>query len=229
MKRVVLVTGAGGNLGRAVCKKFIDEGDLVKGLVRKHSVAPASENSGYDEIIIDLLDEEQSQTVIGQIIKDNGRIDIAVLTAGGFAMGKIKSTRTQDINDQFRLNFETAYNVLRPVFTQMMEQGYGRIFLIGSKAGYNTSQAKGVTAYALSKSLLFSLAEILNAESKGTNVVSSVVVPGIIDTPQNRSDMPDADFSHWVAPADIAEIIYFYTSPPADGIREPVIKVYGGL
>ncbi len=108
---------------------------------------------------------------------ENNSIDVAVLTAGGFTMGNVAATKTSDIAKQYKLNFETAYNIARPVFAQMMKQNSGRIFLIGSRQGLDFSHAKGVTAYAFSKSLIFRLAEIMNAEAKGKNVVISVIVP----------------------------------------------------
>jgi NAD(P)-dependent dehydrogenase (short-subunit alcohol dehydrogenase family) len=86
--------------------------------------------------------------------------------------------------------------------------------------------SKGMTAYGLTKSLLFRLAELLNLEAKGTDVVAVVIVPSTIDTPQNRASMPDADFSTWMDPAKMAEIIHFHTSSAADGLREPILKMY---
>ena len=141
-------------------------------------------------------------------------------------MGNISSTKTSDIYKQYQLNFETAYNMARPIFTQMMKQNSGRLFLIGSRAGLEVSKGKGTIAYALSKSLIFRLAEILNAESKGRDVVTSVIIPSTIDTPQNRESMPEANFSTWVTPAQIADAIYFYASDEAAALREPVIKIY---
>jgi hypothetical protein len=82
--------------------------------------------------------------------------------------------------------------------------------------------------YGLSKSLVFRLAELFNAEAKDLDVVTSVVVPSTIDTPQNRNSMPKADFKKWVTPAAIADIIYFHASGQGSVLREPVIKVYGG-
>lgn len=143
-------------------------------------------------------------------------------------MGDIAKTKTSDIVKQYQLNFETAYHIARPVFLHMMKQGSGRIFLIGSRQGLDILKGKGALAYSLSKSLLFRLAEVLNAEAKGKNVVVSVIVPSIIDTPQNRESMPDEDYSAWVSPSQIADVIYFYSSEEGSVIREPVIKVYGG-
>ena len=102
----------------------------------------------------------------------------------------------------------------------------GRIFLIGSRPGMNATDGKGMIAYGLAKSLLFRLAALMNEESKGTNVVTSVIVPSTIDTTPNRKSMPDADFDTWVKPEAIADVIYFYCTEEAAVLREPVIKVY---
>jgi NAD(P)-dependent dehydrogenase (short-subunit alcohol dehydrogenase family) len=109
----------------------------------------------------------------------------------------------------------------------MMKQGTGRLFLIGSKPGLDSRNGKGMVAYTIAKSMIFRLAELMNEEAKGTDVVVCVVVPGTIDTPQNRKSMPDADTSKWVKPEAIAETIYFYTTGEAAVLREPVLKVYG--
>ena len=83
--------------------------------------------------------------------------------------------------------------------------------------------------YGLAKSLIFRLAELMNDEAKGHNVVSAVVVPGTIDTPQNRKAMPGAHFDNWVKPEDIAGIIYYHTTEEAKTLRETVIKVYNNV
>jgi NAD(P)-dependent dehydrogenase (short-subunit alcohol dehydrogenase family) len=223
--KIAIVTGAAGNLGRAVVTKFIDNQFKVIATVRKKGPAPGAP-ANLEEAEIDLTDEESCQKFIDQTIVENNSIDVAVLTAGGFTMGNVAVTKTSDIAKQYKLNFETAYNIARPVFTQMLKQNSGRIFLIGSRQGLDVSHAKGVTAYAFSKSLIFRLAEIMNLEAKGKNVVVSVIVPSTIDTPQNRESMPDADSGSWVSPAQIADVIYYYSAKEADILREPVLKVY---
>ncbi len=226
MRKTAIVTGANGNLGEAVVKKFIDSGYHVIGTVRHKQESKAGNEKHAEEAELDLLQEEDCQKFVEDVVATNKVIDVAVLTAGGFVMGDITKTKTSDIAKQYQLNFETAYNIARPVFRQMIKQNSGRIFVIGSRPGLDTSKGKGTIAYSLSKSLLFRLAELLNAEAKGKNVVVSVVVPGTIDTPQNRESMPDADFSAWVLPSQIAEVIYFYSGDEAGILREPVIKVY---
>ena len=234
LTKTIIITGASGNLGQAVVKKFIENKYQVWGTVHSNPRENIAEknvlvNGNLKEVALDLLDEKACKKLVEDVVASHQQIDLAVLTAGGFAMGDIAATKTSDIAKQYQLNFETAYNMARPLFMQMMKQNRGRIFLIGSKAGLDNSKAKGVTAYGLSKSLIFGLAKILNAEAHGKNIVTSVIVPGTIDTPQNRASMPDADVSTWVSPSQIADVIYFYSGEGADIVREPVIKVYGRL
>jgi len=225
--KTAIVTGASGNMGHAVVKKFIDQGFKVIGTVIPNDpVAMDFPADKFEKIVVDLMNEEASQQFIDTILSTHKTIDAAILTVGGFAMGKITETKTSDIQKQYKLNFETAYNVARPIFTQMLKQNSGRIFLIGSKPGLDHRNGKGMVAYGLAKSLIFRLAELMNDESKGTDIVTSVIVPSTIDTPQNRQSMPDAKFDSWVKPEAIADIIYFHCSPEASALREPVIKIY---
>ncbi|MEI9910416.1 MAG: SDR family NAD(P)-dependent oxidoreductase [Bacteroidota bacterium] len=225
--KVTIVTGASGNLGQAVVKKFLAEGFYVTGTIVPHDTVTIDiKDKNFETVIADLANEDASAGFVSTVIEKYGQIDAAVLTVGGFAMGKIADTKTSDITKQYKLNFETAYNVARPVFNQMMKQGSGRIFLIGSQPGSDMRNSKGKVAYGLAKSLIFRLAELMNDEAKGHNVVTTVVVPSTIDTPQNRQSMPGADFSKWVKAEAIADNIYYYCTPAAAVIREPIIKVY---
>lgn len=222
--KTVLVTGATGNLGTAVVNKFLAEGYRVIGTVNR--IAPA--NTPFESMYVDLNDEADTEALVDGVVKKYGAIDVLVATAGGFAMGNINSTKSSDISFQYQLNFETAYHVTKPVFKHMMQRGNGRIFLIGSRPGLEDKGAKDVMAYALSKSLLVKLSTMLNEEAKDKNVVTSLIVPSIIDTPVNRKSMPNANVDAWVKPEEIADVIYFYCSGAASVIRQPVIKVYNG-
>ena len=224
--KTVIVTGAAGNLGQAIVKKFLDEDFTVIGTTTNNDALPFSGNARFESAVVDLANEEETQKFADAIIKKHGTIDIAVLTVGGFAMNKIADTPVAGIKKQYKLNFETTYIIARLVFIQMMKQGSGRIFLTGSRTGSEMRLSKGMIAYGLSKSLIFRLAELMNDEAKGTNVVTSVISPSTIDTPQNREAMPDADFSKWVTPEAIAAVVYNYCAPGMSAIREPVIKVY---
>lgn len=225
--KTIIVTGASGNLGQAVVKKFLAENYFVVGtVIPNDSLVIKIQGKNFETAVVDLVNEDGARQFADLVVEKHGNIDAAVLTAGGFAMGKIADTKTSDIAKQYQLNFETAYNLARPVFLQMLKQGSGRIFLVGSKPGLDMRNSKGMVAYGLSKSLIFRLAELMNDEAKGTNVVTTVLVPSTIDTPQNRNSMPDADFSKWVTAEAIADIIYFNCTDKATVLREPVIKLY---
>lgn len=227
INKTVIVTGASGNMGQAVIKKFLAEGYNVVGTIVPNDATPFEmEHARLEKIIVDLMSEEDTAKFIQTVIAKYGNVDAAVLTVGGFAMGKIESTSAADILKQYKLNFETAYHVARPVFVQMVKQRSGRIFMAGSKPGLDAKNGKGMVAYGLGKSLIFRLAELMNEEAKGTNVVTAVLVPSTIDTPANRKSMPDADFNNWIKPEDIANVIYYYCTSEATMLREPVIKLY---
>ena len=225
--KTAIITGASGNLGQAVAKKFLNENYYVVGtIIPNDPVVIDIKNKNFETVIVDLMNEDGSRKFIESVIAKQNTIDAAILTVGGFAMGKIADTKTSDVTKQLKLNFETAYNVARPVFNQMIKQNSGRIFLIGSRPGSDMHSSKGMAAYGMAKSLVFRLAELMNDEAKGYNVVTNVIVPSTIDTPQNRQATPDADFSRWVRPEAIADVIYFYCTQEAAVIRETVIKVY---
>ncbi len=225
--KTAIVTGASGNMGQAVVKKFIEEGYFIIGTVIPGDSTPINFPADkFEKVVVDLGDEDASVKFVEMVISKYKNIDAAVLTVGGFAMGSIADTKTSDVSKQYKLNFETAYNVARPVFVQMIKQNSGRIFIIGSKPGLSAKNGKGMVAYGLAKSLIFRLAELMNDEAKGKNVVTSVVVPSTIDTPPNRKAMPGATFDNWVKPEAIADVIYWHCTEEAAVLREPVIKVY---
>lgn len=228
MVKKVLITGAGGILGQACVSAFQNKNYqviLILSPGKKLSYATVSPVSVYNA---DLMNEYNTQEVLDQVIVDHQTIDTALLLVGGFAIGTINNTDGAIIRKMISLNFETAYYSAKVLFNQMVKQKVGgKIVFVGSRPSLEPKAAKGVLAYALSKTLVFKLAEILNEEGKDKNIVSSVFVPSIIDTPDNRKSMPDADTDKWVKPEEIAEIMEFVTSEKGTAMREPVIKVYG--
>ena len=132
--KTAIITGASGNMGQAVVKKLIDEGYNVIGTIIPNDPIPMDFPADrLEKIVVDLMNEDDSAKFIDNVILKYGSVDAAVLTVGGFAMGSIAQTKASDIARQYKLNFETAYNVARPIFVQMMKQNNGRIFIIGSK------------------------------------------------------------------------------------------------
>lgn len=208
MSKTVLISGANGNLGKAVVNHFLQKNHQVIGLV--HHQKDKTKNKYYEEFEVDLTDESATEKTINSILKKHHTIDITVLTTGGFALGNLEKTGQKELQKQYALNFETAYFVTRSLLSNRKENKQGKIFFIGSEPGMNTSKAKGVVAYALAKSQLFQLANILNSNTEKTGIQTHVIVPTTIDTPQNRKSVPNADFSKWQKPEDIATIIGNY-------------------
>ena len=224
--KTAIITGASGNMGQAIVKKFLREGYHVIGTAVANDPVPMEfDDANFEKVIVDLMSEEDSEKFVQTVIEKNKNIDVVVSTVGGFAMGSVAETKTADIFKQYKLNFETAYNIARPSFIQMIKQNSGRIFLVGSRPGLDAKNGKGMVAYGLGKSLIFRLAELMNEEAKGQNVVTAVLVPSTIDTPQNRKAMPNGDANKWVKPEAIADTIYFYCADEATVLREPVIKL----
>lgn len=223
MQKKIVVSGADGALGKVVVNKFMEEGYFVAGIYHhKNENGNSKIAAGY---VFDLTDESTAGTQAAQMIKDLGNIDVLACIAGGFRMNSIENATAENIKKSFDLNFFTAYNLVMPIYNHMKRQGHGHIFLTGSRQGLHPELGTKALSYTLSKSLLFSLAAILNAEND-SNVTVSVIVPSIIDTLANRGSMPDADFEKWVTPESIADVMVFYASGKASAIRNPVIKVY---
>lgn len=211
--KTAVISGASGNLGKAVVKYFLNHSYQVIGLV--HSFKQEKDTiENYQEIMVDLMDEKATQECVITILEKHENIDVVVLTAGGFKSGKIAKTFVEDLESQYRLNFLTAFNLARPLFLQMKNQAYGKLFFIGSQPGMDTRKATNNVAYSLSKSQLFQLANIFNAETDDLDIKTFVVVPSTVDTPENRKSMPKADYSKWEKPKTIAEIIGRYAEMP---------------
>jgi NAD(P)-dependent dehydrogenase (short-subunit alcohol dehydrogenase family) len=232
MKKNVLITGAAGNLGMAVTKKFLREGWNVYALGEKgqneQEALLMNIEEGRPEIVFgDLNDAYSSAKTVRQIWHNHGKIDAAVLLVGGFAMNDINATTSEQLEKMMRLNVFTAYNILQPMHQLMSENGGGHFSLVGARPALVPADAKGALAYALSKGVLFQLADIINSTTADSNISAHVVVPSIIDTPQNRESMPKSDFSAWVKPETIADTIYFAQSKANEGLGGSVYKVYG--
>jgi short-subunit dehydrogenase len=207
--RSVIVSGTSGNLGKAVAQKFFTEKYHVFGTVHKGDVfAIAKGGVIWEDAAVDLTNAEAATAFTETVLRKTKDVKAAILTVGGFAMGNITNTTAAGIQKMIQLNFYTAFHLAQPVWQQMMQQGTGRIYLIGSFPGEDTHKAKDMVAYGLSKSLLFQLANVLNASVDNKDVITKVVVPNIINTPENKKAMPDANTTKWTEPAAIADIIY---------------------
>ncbi|MFZ9981191.1 MAG: SDR family NAD(P)-dependent oxidoreductase [Cyclobacteriaceae bacterium] len=224
MKHVV-ISGIGGNLGKDLEAYFVNAGYRVTGIWSPGKKPDDKKEFGFEA---DLRDESSAATCI-QLIRDKvGPIDVVLAVAGGFESGTLDETNLESVKKMIALNFDTAWNLVRPVL-KLMKKDFvpGRIVLIGARPAFEPERAKNMVAYALSKSLLNDFASIVNADSGSSGIVCSVIVPGTIDTPQNRSWAGDSDTSSWVTTTEIARAIEYLASPEGSKLRAPVLKLYG--
>lgn len=223
----IIVSGATGNLGQAVVAELASAGyHLVL------PVSPGSRTDIYPEYQVsvyelDLLDEEATRRFVERAVSDHGTIRAAVMLVGGFAAGTIRKSDRASLEKMIQLNFFTAYHLTRPLLDHFAGlEGPRQLIYTGSRPGLDPQEGKSFFAYSLSKSLLFRMAEMVNAENKGKQVTASVIVPATMDTPANRAAMPDARFSDWVPTERVAAVIAFLLSEAGEMMREPVLKIY---
>ncbi len=221
MKKSILVTGASGNLGSAVLKKFTTENYDIFATGLKDE-----ELHGVNIKAVDLTNESEVDQYMESITSDNPDLRAALLLVGGFAMGDISKTDGAALQKMYQLNFETVYFVVRKLLPYFEKNGGGQFVLIGTRPAFEADAAKDLVAYGLSKSLVMYLAEIINAHGKEKGITAATIVPSTIDTPQNRKAMPDADFNKWVKAEDIAESIHFLLTDTGKNLRETVLKIY---
>jgi NAD(P)-dependent dehydrogenase (short-subunit alcohol dehydrogenase family) len=223
MSKAVLVTGATGNLGQAVCQILSEANYSVFG-----TILPGSDQTSQfaETIEADLTHPEDAVAVVKSMQETHNTLHGVICLAGGFGMSNIKSTSTSEIASFQKLNFDTAFNIVQASWDWMIDSGGGQIVFIGAKPAVEGS-AFEMLPYALSKGSLIQLAAILNENSNETGVNTSVIVPSIIDTPANRAAMPDADFLDWVSPASIGNQIAHLLSAKSSSLRNATLKMYG--
>lgn len=224
--KTILVTGAGGALGLATVKELTAAHYHTIAVIRPGKNQPEYDHTNFEEA--DLTNDEDVGRLVSRVFEKHKAIDAIVMLAGGYSPGGLEKTGNQELARMFATNFETAYYLTRHTLPRVMKQPAGcRFIFIGSRAALEPDAANGAIAYSLSKSLLFRLSEIVNAKGGRQNIVSTVIVPGIIDTEQNRKSMPKADHSEWVVPGEIAAMIRFLCSGEGRSVRNSVIKMYG--
>jgi Dehydrogenases with different specificities (related to short-chain alcohol dehydrogenases) len=224
--KTVLITGASGNLGKAAVEKFTSEGYHIIATVSPGKALGFDVGNNVTTAAVDMSNEKDVESLINTISATQS-IDAALLLVGGYASGSIKDTDEKALEKMFSLNFHTTYFAARAIFAQMTRQKQGgRIIFVGARPALSAQVGKSSLAYGLSKSLIFKLAEYLNAEGADQNIVSHVIVPSIIDTPQNRAAMPKANFSDWVKPEEIANAMVTLCSEGSSSFRETILKIY---
>lgn len=226
MSQQVIVTGATGNLGQEVVKKLTERGYGLHINVREGKSDAYAGNARVRSYPADLADAAQAESFVTAATSGAGKIDAGILLAGGFAMAKLADTTDADIEHMLMMNFKTAFHVVKPLMKHFEANGGGQFIFIGARPALAPETGTGSFAYTLSKTLIFQLAELVNAEGKSKNITATVIVPSIIDTPDNRAAMPGSDFTKWIPTADMAEGIAFVLSDAGKKLRHTVLKLY---
>lgn len=225
MARSVIVTGGFGVLGQAVAAAFAAQGDMVA-RVDFAKAAPSPLTGALDIGGIDLTDGDAAQAALGKVTDAHGRLDVLVNIAGGFTWETLADGSIDAWARMQSMNLMTAAIMTKAALGALRQSAQGRIVNIG--AGAAIKAGMGMGAYAASKSGVHRLTEALAEELAGTSVTVNAILPSIIDTPTNRNDMPDADFSQWVTPEAIADVILFLASPAARAVTGALVPVTRG-
>ncbi len=224
---VVVVTGAFGSLGAAVARHLSERGARVA-LIDRADVAPAGlPEAALTLAGVDLADPDAAAAAMDAVAVRLGGIDALVNVAGTFRWETLEAGAVDTWDFLYRVNLRSALCASRAALPHLLRRGAGRIVNIGANAA--AKAGLGMGAYAASKSGVARLTETLAEEFKDRGITANAVLPGIIDTPQNRRDMPDADVSRWVSPAAIAEVIGFLLSDAAAAVTGALIPVTGRL
>jgi len=227
-KRVVVVTGAFGTLGSAVALKFLELNDKVILVDKAGKRPPALSDSAIaeNEIYVgwDLSNADSTNQLVKDIHKAHGAIDVLVNVAGAFRAETVLDGSQDTWDFLYSVNLRTVVNMCRATLPVLNRTGAGRIVNVGANAAQQAGAGMG--AYAASKSGVHRLTEALAAELKGQATVNAVL-PGVMDTPLNRAEMPNANFSAWVQPEEIAAAIAFLASGEARAITGALIPVTG--
>ena len=221
--KVVVVTGASGALGKVVAEAALARGAKVAGV--DHAASQISATANRTELGgVDLSDAAQAKKAIDAATSHFGRLDALINIAGGFAFETVTEGDPKTWQRMYALNVLTALNASRSAIPHLVASASGRIVNVGATAALQAGSGMG--AYAASKAGVHRLTEALAAEWKGKITVNAVL-PSIIDTAANRASMPKADFSKWVTPQELAEVILFLASDAASAITGALLPVSG--
>jgi NAD(P)-dependent dehydrogenase (short-subunit alcohol dehydrogenase family) len=222
MARSIIVTGGFGVLGQAVAEAFAAQGDKVARI--DFVASPTKAVAGSLDIGgVNLTDADSTQGALDKVASAHGGIDVLVNVAGGFTWETLEGGSLDTWARMQAMNLMTNATITKLALPALKQADHGRIVNIG--AGAAVKAGMGMGAYTASKAGVHRLTEALAEELAGTGVTVNAILPSIIDTPTNRADMPDADFSQWVLPEAIADVIVFLASPAARGVTGALIPV----
>ncbi len=230
--RVAIITGASGNLGSAVAATFRSAGAQLVLVDRQAELL----YNAFPELIdepdcllascADLTNPSDVDQVMSETLERFGRVDILINTVGGFRSGTpLHETPRQTWDFMMTLNSLTVFITSQAVIPHMIRQGAGKIIHLAARPGLKGRA--NMAAYSASKATVIRMTESMADELKDQGINVNCILPGTIDTPQNRDSMPDADYDLWVQPESLADVIWFLCSEGARDIHGAAIPVFG--
>ena len=221
--KVIVVTGALGALGRVVVDSALARGARVASVDHAPTQVPATANQ-FELGGVDLTDAAAAKKAIDAAASHFGKLDALINIAGGFSFETVAEGDPKTWQRMYALNVTTTLNASRAAIPHLIVSGAGRIVNVGALGALQAGAGMG--PYAASKAGVHRLTEALAAEYKGKITVNAVL-PSIIDTAANRASMPTADFSKWVTPRELADVILFLASDAASGVTGALLPVSG--
>lgn len=229
--KIVIVTGGTGNLGKAVASNFLANGaNVFSTFVNRAELARSVDlkeeyGNKLNYAKADVTKAKDMNKVADKVVRKFGRIDYLINIVGGFAMAKLVDTDDALWNKMIAMNLNSVYVSSRSVLPHMIKQKYGRIINIGARPAL--SGVANMSAYGASKAGVLNLTQSMADELREFGINVNAIIPGTIDTPRNRSDMPKADFSKWVKADELAQVISFLCSDDGSKISGAIVPVYG--
>jgi NAD(P)-dependent dehydrogenase (short-subunit alcohol dehydrogenase family) len=232
--QTILVAGGTGGLGRAVSLAFLDAGAKITVIYRKAEEFAELESaagpnaSRLDGSVTDVTDEAAVAALVEKIISKHGRLDALINTVGGYTGGqKFWEADSKSLDQMLNVNLRSGWLLARAAVRPMLKANRGSIVNIASRAAVDHSPA--LAAYSASKAAAVAMMDSLAADLQGTGVRANSVLPSIIHTEANRKAMPNADFSKWPKPREIAKVVSFLCSDDAKLINGASVPVYGDV
>jgi NAD(P)-dependent dehydrogenase (short-subunit alcohol dehydrogenase family) len=212
---VAAITGVSGDLGRSVKQAFLGAGARVVGIARSNA-----------EISADLSSADSAISAMKAAHAVHGRLDSLIHLVGGFAGGvELADDTPATFDAMFDVNVRSAFYAIRAVTPLMRAAGQGRMVLVASRAAIEPSPHAAL--YGASKAALVALTRSVAAENRQHGITANVLMPGTMDMPKNRVAMPTADYSKWVKPSQVADVIVFLASSAAEAISGASIPIFG--
>ena len=229
--KVAIITGGTGALGRGVSKYFLEQGAKVLAtfIIEKECEECKNLISTFNDSIIyrktDVTDEDQFLGAVKDTIANFGKVDILINIVGGFLYKELKDTTVEDFDKLVDMNLKSCFIGCKSVIPEMIKNSYGKIVNISAKPAIKG--ASGMSIYGASKAGVARITEALAEEVKDFNISVNAIIPGTIDTPRNREDMPDRDFTKWVNPEELAVIIALLCSNKSNIISGAIVPALG--